>query len=284
MFEQTNIVDQATSLRRMVSLTFNKSSGTPSEMITITSGKGGVGKSLIALNLAIKLAANRHKVLLVDADTNLGNIDIMMGIKPSFSLSDVLKREVDIKDALVLINPNLSLLCGSSGIIDYPSFNEITQQRFISDLKNSGNRYSHIIIDTSAGISKEIIGYATASGKVIVVATPEPTSVVDAYALIKVIASSNNTSSINLLINNFQKPEMAQEAAQKLNVALAKFLNLKVRNLGNIPADNNVKKAIEQQVPIVEAYPNSAFSLSIKSIANELAYETSKHQRIEAHE
>lgn len=179
MREQTVIVDQATRLREIALGTYAVQTATMPYRISVTSGKGGVGKSTVALNLAIALCNYGQKVLLVDADSNLGNLDVLLGIAPRYRLGHVLHGKVDIEDALVSRYANLKILPGSSGDVDYPEMTTIVQQRFLQDLFSIEEHFDVLLIDTSAGLSKETVTYSLESDEAIVVTSIEPTSVMD---------------------------------------------------------------------------------------------------------
>ncbi len=260
--------DQAENLRRIVDKYQISSKTTTSQMVTITSGKGGVGKSTISANLASKLAEAGKSVCLFDADSNLANLDVLFGISTKFKISSVLRGDLELEDIMVSPSPNLFLIPGSSGELDFPQFDEKMQLRLIEKIKFLKNRFDYIFIDTSAGISKEIVAYATHSDYTIIVTNSEPTSIVDAYALIKVIALTNKNSEIKILVNNVINQSDAERAVSNLQLALKKFLNLNIPYIGIIPADYHVQKTVLNQKMVVKEYPNSAFSLSAGRIAD----------------
>lgn len=261
--------DQAENLRRIVN-DYQVSNMRASQIITITSGKGGVGKSTIAANLACIIADAGMSVCLFDADSNLANIDILFGISPKFRISSVLKGDLGLEDIMVSPYPNLFIVPGSSGEVDFPHVDENSQLRIIEQLKVLTDRFDYIIVDTSAGISKEVIMYAIYSDSVIVVSNSEPTSIVDAYAVIKVISSTKRDVPIKILINNPTKPSDADDAAAKLQLALKKFLNLNIPYVGTIPHDRQIQIAAMNQSVSAKVYPNSAFTLSVQALVNKI--------------
>lgn len=268
MHNSVTTYDQAENLRRIVDQYQIAGKKTTSQMVTITSGKGGVGKSTISANLAYKLAESGRSVCLIDADTNLANIDVLFGISPKFRISSVLNGDLGLEDIMVSPYPNLFIIPGSSGELDFPHMDEKTLLHLIGKIIKLKHRFDYILIDTAAGISKEIVTYATHSDSTIVVSNSEPTSIVDAYALIKVIALTNKNSQIKILINNVIKPNDADEAVAKLQLALKKFLNLNIPYLGVIPTDYQVQKTVMNQKMVVREFPNSAFSLSAGCLAD----------------
>lgn len=267
MREQSAIIDQAARLREIALGSYNVQAAAMPYRICVTSGKGGVGKSTVALNLAIALASFGQKVLLVDADSNLGNLDVLLGIAPRYRLGHILHGKIDIEDALVNPFPNLKILPGSSGDLDYPEMTAIVQQRFLQDLFSLEEHFDLLFIDTSAGLSRETITYALESDETVVVTSIEPTSVMDSYAVIKTITISRPDERISVLMNAAQVPAQADETVQKLRMAVDHFLKRDIGYLGSIPFDVDMKNAVLAQEPVLKRYPASAASLSLRSAA-----------------
>ncbi len=267
MREQTAIVDQATRLREIALQNYTVQTATMPYRIAVTSGKGGVGKSTVALNLAIALCNFGQKVLLVDADANLGNLDVLLGIAPRYRLGHVLHGKVDIEDALVSSYPGLKILPGSSGDVDYPEMTTLVQQRFLQDLFSLEEHFDILLIDTSAGLSRETVTYSLESDEAIIVTSIEPTSVMDSYAVIKTISISRPSERISVLINAAQVPSDADETVQKLKMAVDHFLKRDIGYLGSIPFDVNMRNAVQAQEPVMKRFPTSAASLSLRVAA-----------------
>ena len=270
MREQTLEVDQASRLREIALRSAGRETAFRPYCMTVTSGKGGVGKSTVALNLALALCELGRKVLLVDADSNLGNLDVLIGIAPAHRLGDVLRGRIDIEDALVDPYPNLKLLPGSSGDVEYPEMTAIVQQRFLEDLFALEEKFDVIIIDTSAGLSKEVVSYSLESDETIVVTSVEPTSVMDSYAVIKTITISKPEHRISVLMNAVQIPAQADDTVKKLRLAVDHFLKREIDYLGSVPFDKNMRIAVLAQEPVLTKYPASAVSLTLKSAAREV--------------
>jgi flagellar biosynthesis protein FlhG len=267
MPEQAIGIDQAEGLRRMVSLAKGGMQDHRPYVITVTSGKGGVGKSTIALNLAVKFADRGRKVLLMDGDSNVGNLDIMFGLSPERRLDDILGGVYDIGDVLIEAMPNLAFLPGASGDRQRPRYDEDIQNRFLGDLVAAAGGYDYIVIDTAAGLSAEIIGYALYADEVLIVTTPEMTAIVDAYAAIKMIAGRNREIPTAVILNNARSLKEAEEAFMKLKSAVAHFLKISIRSCGTVPSDSCVHKAIAAQEPVVRRYPDCAAAHSIDRLA-----------------
>ncbi len=237
-------------------------------LTAVTSGKGGVGKSTLSLNLAIKLCDAGRQVLLVDADTNLGSLDVMLGIAPRFRLGHFLRGEMELADVLLTAQPGLRLLPASSGDLHHPAMDAGAQSRLLAELLLSGD--DDIVLDTGAGMQTEVMEYCRRADDILVVAGPEPTSVMDAYAMMKTIWSIKADAEIRLVLNNVRSPREADETGGKLAMAVQHFLHRELRILGSVPADQAVGKAIIQQQPLVRAFPRSAAALSLQALASQL--------------
>jgi flagellar biosynthesis protein FlhG len=269
MLEMRTRDDQASRLREIAMLRYAPAPSS-TRLITVTSGKGGVGKSTIALNLSIALSALGSRVVLVDADANLGNLDVMLGLAPRLRLGDVLRGERAIEEVLVSPAPRLRLLPGSSGEVDYPLAHAETQNRLLAGLRSLREKADVIVVDTAAGLSPEIIGFAVQADETLIVSTPEPTAVMDAYAMLKVITTSKPDASIQIVMNAVRVPAEADDAAMKLTVAANRFLGRSFGYLGAIPYDAQVGMAIVRQTPVVQAFPASGVSLSLRSLADKI--------------
>lgn len=267
MFESRAMNDQASRLRQIAARSHATRPPVYPRVIAITSGKGGVGKSMIALNLSLALCALGKRVLLLDADTNLGNLDLLLGLAPKFRLGHVLRGERSIEEVLVSPAPRLELLPGSSGDLNYPHTNPDAQQALIAGLKSLEDRSDYVIIDTAAGLSREIVGYAIHADEAVVVTTPEPTAVMDAYAMIKVVHLTKPSLSIKVVMNAVREPAEGDDAAGKLIVAVNRFLKTSFTYLGTIPYDQHVVKSIANQKAVVQQFPTSSASLRVKAIA-----------------
>jgi flagellar biosynthesis protein FlhG len=280
MHDETTILDQATNLRQMTARTRATSKVSRPHVVTVTSGKGGVGKSTVALNLAIKLSEAGKNVLLVDADANLANLDVMVGLSPQWRLNHVLRREIDLEDALVNPYARLKILAGSSGDPEYPLHDMEQQNRLLHELVSTEERFDLVMIDTAAGLNREIVNFAIHSDDVLVVTNAEPTSVMDAYAMMKIVLAGNPAVPLSFIMNSIRLPQLAEEAAAKLQKALRHFLNAEARYVGFVPFDESIPRAVTQQKPLVKIYPNSAAGLSIQSFARTFAVQVPFHEGV----
>jgi flagellar biosynthesis protein FlhG len=242
-------------------------------VMTITSGKGGAGKSTVALNLAITFCDMGKRVILLDADANLGGLDVMLKLSPRFRLADVLRDDVDLEDALMTPREGLRVLAGNSGEIDYPLLTPGVQERLIDEIIGLRERYDVLMIDTAAGLTPEIIQFAQPADETLIVTTTEPTAILDAYAMMKVLWSARGDATVNLIVNAVREPAEADETVNRLRLAVDHFLGRSFGYPGFVPFDPCVHKAIVQQEPVMTRFPRSAAALSIKAIGRAMAAE-----------
>jgi flagellar biosynthesis protein FlhG len=236
-------------------------------VVTVTSGKGGVGKSTLSLNAALSLGDLGMNVVLLDGDANLAGLDIMSGVTPRFRLGHVLRAECDVEDALVSIGKGVRLLAGSSGELDYPLLSPDAHHDLVAGIVGMDDPVDLVMIDTAAGLTPEIVAYAEDADTVLVVTGPEPTAVMDAYALIKVISMGGSALPVSVVVNAVRMPREGEETFAKLQSAVRHFLRRDIGYAGYIPRDERVGDAIRSQEPLVRRYPRSAAALSIHMMA-----------------
>jgi flagellar biosynthesis protein FlhG len=239
-------------------------------VVSITSGKGGVGKTNIAANLAYLLAGMKKKTLILDADCGLANIDLILGLTPKYNLYNVLKGEKTLKETLVSGPGGIKILPSSSGIQEMSSLS-IEQKLILQDeLNNLHPRPDVMLIDTSAGINENVMYFNMISRQILVVVTPEPTSMTDAYALIKVLYQRHAKKRFSLLVNMVKSPEEAKEVFLRLAQATNHFLNLAIEHLGHVAYDANLVKAVKQQKLLAELHPDSPAIHCLRGVAEKI--------------
>ncbi|WP_127580646.1 MinD/ParA family protein [Paenibacillus koleovorans] len=259
--------DQAQSLRNLVRHQQQETRTTGTRIITVTSGKGGVGKSNFTLNFALTLQAKGYKVLVFDADIGLANIDVLMGVSSKYSLYHLLKREKTIWEIIHKGYNDIEFIAGGSGFNDLIRLTE-EEVDYFADQVNLLNGYvDYIIFDTGAGLSKETLKFIVAANETIVVTTPEPTSITDAYAIIKMVHSMDLDVKFKLVVNRVTDPREGKLTADKISMVAKKFLDLDIPTLGFVEDDISVSKAVKRQVPFTIAFPNSLASRSIGELA-----------------
>lgn len=269
-------MDQANNLRNLLNKNQDKNDNRTSldlssRVITVTSGKGGVGKTNFSINLAIQFSKLNKKVILIDADFGLANVEVLFGIMPKYNLADVLSGEKDIEEVLTNGPMGVKFLSGGSGLKELSNISEHQMAYFISNFSYLDAISDIIIIDTGAGISRSVINFIKASDETIVVTTPEPTSITDAYALVKTITYETiNIPKFKLVVNRVDDDAEGEQIYNKLNNATNKFLNIKLESLGCIPYDNLLVKAVKRQEPVNLTFPDSEFSRALQNISYKL--------------
>ena len=237
----------------------------------VTSGKGGVGKSTLSLNLGIALAAEGKRVLLIDADLGLANIDILLGISPENNLQDLLSGQASAFDVIVEGPEGLSILPSASGIGESEAWREEDGRRLGEELARLERAFDLILIDTGAGISNKVTDFVLSADRAIIVATPEPTSIADAYAMIKVATGEREDLPVGLVINRARSPREAHELHEKFEEIVGRFLDIPIDRIGHVVEDQEVEQATRNQLPLVLSNPNSEATRCIKKLRAELA-------------
>ncbi len=265
-------MDQAQQLRNIIKQQ-NQTRST-ARVITVTSGKGGVGKSNISVNLGINLSRLGKRVVILDADFGFANVEVMLGIRPDYNLSDLMFRGKGLQEIITKGPENLGFISGGSGISELSNVSRTQIEYLTQKLYELDEIADIIIIDTGAGLSESVIEFVMASSEVLLVVTPEPTSITDAYALLKILNRrldfSAEQTAIKMIANRIDSKEEAKQLYMKLNMVVEKFLTVKMDYLGGIPQDHNVTKAVMQQKPYSILYPNSSSSKAVYELANTL--------------
>ncbi len=240
-------------------------------VIAVASGKGGVGKTNIAANAAIRLAQLGRRVVLVDADLGTANVDVIMNVSAPFGLSHVLRRERTLEEIAVPLGPRLRLLAGVSGLVGAADLSAVGREELIAAFSRLCEGCEYLVIDCGAGISSNVVGFACAADEVLLVTTPEPTAMTDAYALLKVLGRGEVRPDVGLVVNQAQSPREAQETADRFGATAARFLGTPVDCAGRIPRDDCVAAAVRRRVPLLFAYPHSPAAAGISALADRLA-------------
>lgn len=258
-------IDQAESLRRKIR---GKRSA---RLLTITSGKGGVGKSNIAVNLAIFLSKMGYRIVIVDADLGLGNVDVIMGLNPRYNLSNVIRGEKNIFDIMIEGPANVKIIPAGNGIQELADIKEEQLDFLIQNFLLLDYCADYIIVDTGAGISEMVRKFVCAADEPILIITPEPTSITDGYALIKATKGASGSKAFSFIVNRVESPREGEQIAEKLIEVVERFLSMNIRNLGYVLDDKNVVRSVKAQEPLAIGFPKSSAARCIHGIALKLA-------------
>lgn len=261
-------MDQAANLRRLV-LEKKPDGASATRTIVITSGKGGVGKTSLSVSLAIAIAQDGKSVTLLDADLGLANINVILGIIPKYNLYHVIKGKKKLKDIIIEVPEGIKIIAGASGFQQLANLDVKQRDEFIHSIAELAND-DFLIVDTGAGISQNVLSFVMAADEVIVVTTPEPTAITDAYGIIKAIASQSNEKHIKLIVNRAQSVAEGKRVAQRVINIAGQFLNIRVEELGFVYEDLYVPKSVRNQKPFIVSYPNSKASGCVKVIADRI--------------
>jgi flagellar biosynthesis protein FlhG len=242
------------------------------QIIAVTSGKGGTGKSFIAANLAFSLAVNGCKVLLVDMDINLSNQKVLFNVSPKKTIYHYLLYNQDLSDLIHKTdsNPNLSIIFGESGKLDHPTLSDSKVKILISEIRNSDKDFDIVIIDTSSGIEKGTLQLLLNSDEILLITTPEPTSVMDGYVINKLLKNNGSNASVRVVVNKCFNQEEASEAFENLANATKHFLQKEISFLGDISFSEDVIRSIQSQSLIMKNTKNSKIQAQISKISAKL--------------
>ncbi|WP_416827615.1 MinD/ParA family protein [Ectobacillus polymachus] len=244
--------DQAQRLREL----YETRSTLSSHVITVASGKGGVGKSNFALNFALGLKEVGKKVVVIDFDIGMANLHILMGIVPKYNLIDMVKQHRTIWDTLETGMKGVEYVAGGTGLESLTSFTEEERTYFLQELEKLHGYADYIIIDTGAGLTEESLQCHLAADEIFLLTTPEPTSIADAYSVAKILHANNRDLSFQLIINRIANRAEGIEVASKFKLVFGQFLNRDIKIFGAITDDAAVRKAVQKQIPFSIAYPH----------------------------
>lgn len=240
------------------------------KVIAVTGGKGGVGKTNLSINLGVALAEMRRRVVLMDADLGLANIDVLLGLQARFTLADVLSGEHSIRDILLPGPQGMKVVPASSGMQQMAQLSAREHAALIHAFSDLGEQLDVFLIDTAAGISDTVISFVRAAQEVVVVVCDEPSSITDAYALIKILSSEHGIFRVRVVANMTRSSQEGANLFNKLNGVCDRFLDVSLQYLGDVPFDENVRKAVQKRKALLEFAPRCKAALAIRSLAQKI--------------
>jgi flagellar biosynthesis protein FlhG len=263
------MIDQAKHLREKVRQKKSLKESRQTRIIAITSGKGGVGKSNFALNFALSLVQQNKKVLIFDVDLGFANVDILLGRSPKETIASMIDKELSVWDILEEGPNGLLFISGGNGFNDLFRLDETKMNKFFNELSTLQGHVDYIILDTGAGLSNENLRFILAADDVILVTTPEPTSMTDAYAVVKMVHSKDRNVHMKLIINQCTSDKEGQQTANNFKKVTEQFLNKRIDTLGFIPSDVHVTSSVKKQIPFLLGFPSSPASKAVQNVTYE---------------
>lgn len=268
--------DQAENLRRKLALSRQQNKN-QAKTISIISGKGGVGKSSTAVNFALELIRNKNKVLIIDLDIGMGNIEIMLGLHAEKTLVDLLQDELDIGAVIATGPNNLSYISGGSAFGDLFSLTDAQKKYFYEKYNELATEYDYILFDMGAGVNKDSLFFILSSDECIVITTPEPTALTDAYSMIKLLVKYKGNMSINIVMNRCKSEKEGIHSLEQFEQIINRFLSIRIRKLGVLLEDKSVPQSIMKQEPYMLWSSNSKIKRSMEQLtANYLSGESNQ--------
>lgn len=252
--------DQAAGLRALTG-------AKPVKVIAITSGKGGVGKTNVAVNLSVSLAQRGRSTLLLDADLGLANVDVLLGLSPAANLAQVIDGTLDLEDVLIDGPAGLKIVPASSGVAALADLDARQYAGLVAAFAALPYDIDVMVVDTASGIGRDVSTFCQAADDVVVVVCDEPSSITDAYALVKVLSRDRGVRDFEVLCNNVRSPAHGEALFRTLLRACDRFLDVGLRYLGMVPADEALKRAVRRQQAVVECYPSSPAGRAFKELA-----------------
>jgi flagellar biosynthesis protein FlhG len=265
------LVDQASSLRTLAA------TARRAHVIAVTSGKGGVGKSNIAVNLAIKMAQTGKSVALLDADLGLANADVLCNVDLRWNLSHLISRKRSLREVIAKTPGGFHLIGGASGLAKMADLTDFDRQRILDSLAELESMFDVLIIDTGAGINANVLCFTRAADHVLIVTTPEPTAITDAYAVAKVMIRDGQERQMSLLVNQVRSPAEGRAVYERISKVARQFLGIGMYDAGYVYADENVPLAVRRRSPFVISAPKSLASTCVSQLATRLQQERTNH-------
>lgn len=251
-------------------LSFSSKCSDSTRTISVTSGKGGVGKTTLVCNMAYELAKTGNKVLILDGDLGMGNVDIMFGQKSRLNISHVLSNQCTLEDVIIEMAANISLIPGGSGVYGLNSLNPIQKHLLLDQVSRLNGGYDYLLVDTAPGIDDNVLYLNSAAQEILVVVTPDPASLTDAYALIKVLNQRHRENRFSIVTNMVKDEAEARHVFQKLSDVASRFLCVSLDFRGYVPNDLILRQSIRSQQLVVEAQSRSPSSLAIRALTENL--------------
>lgn len=261
-----NSQDQAAGLRRQLN------PPRPVKVIAIASGKGGVGKTNVTVNLGVAMAAQGKEVVLLDADLGLANIDVMLGLHPQFNLLHVLDGSKELKDIIVEGPSGLKIIPAASGVQKMAELSTAEHAGMIQAFSDMEQHIDVLLIDSAAGIADSVVSFSKAAQELIVVVCDEPASITDAYALIKLLSRDHNVERFHIIANMCRSVQEGRELFDKIALVCDRFLDVTLDFMGIVPFDDDLRRAVKKQRSVVEAFPRSKAATAFAHLAKKIEY------------
>jgi flagellar biosynthesis protein FlhG len=242
-------------------------SSRPVKVIAVTGGKGGVGKTTVSTNLALSIAKQGRDVMLVDADFGMANVDVLLGLHARFNLGHVIEGQCSLEDAIVTGPHGLQIVPAASGVKRMASLSPAEHAGIIRAFSDLYHRVEVLVVDTAAGLHDSVLTFSQAAQHVLVVVCDEPASITDAYGLIKVLSREHGVQKFQILANQTRRTGEGPELFQKISRVCDRFLNVSLEFAGSVPFDDYLRRAVQQQCAVVDAYPASISSIALKNLA-----------------